>query len=163
MPKIEEANHMPDYTLTPTDNPMRNASGCKDMTAYLAIRNANRNETPTINNDSGGKPMPKRALALLRTECANYYDGECVMLDTKCPQCHSDSLICSWFRDAVLPLDKALHAELTGIGNVQKCESCQRPFKPVSNRAKYCEECAVRERKRREATRQRERYAKIHG
>ena len=66
-------------------------------------------------------------------ECCNYIDGNCIALDDGeecvCVQSISYSLLCRWFRAAVLPQDKELETAL---------------FIPGSNRAKYCPECAAR-------------------
>lgn len=48
--------------------------------------------------------------------CANYDNGNCMPLDDGdgcvCVQMISLSLICKYFRGAVLPADKELHAEI---------------------------------------------------
>ena len=58
----------------------------------------------------------RRVNALIRKECCNCFDGNCILLDDGescvCPQLISYSLLCKWFRAAVLPLDKLLFAEL---------------------------------------------------
>ena len=81
-------------------------------------------------------------------------DGEeCV-----CPQSITYSLICKWFRVAVLPLDAGLCAALLHRANMKKCVLCDIFYVPKSNRAKYCPDCAVIARKMKEAERQRKRY-----
>ena len=49
-------------------------------------------------------------------ECCNYDCGNCLLLDNGeecvCPQSITYSLICKWFRAAVLPLDAGLYAAL---------------------------------------------------
>ena len=71
----------------------------------------------------------------------------------------SYSLLCRWFRAAVLPLDAALCAEITkDRDKVKRCSECGAAFMPKSNRAKYCPACAKRMRRRKEAERQRKRY-----
>ena len=58
----------------------------------------------------------RKARKLVR-ECCNYCDGNCLLLDDGeecvCVQSISYSLLCQWFRAAVLPLDVALRAEIT--------------------------------------------------
>ena len=58
----------------------------------------------------------KQANALIRRECCNYEDGNCMLLDDgntcTCPQTVSFSVCCKWFRWAVLPLDGTLEAEI---------------------------------------------------
>lgn len=95
-------------------------------------------------------------------QCCNYDHGECIALDDGagcvCVQTISYSLLCKWFRAAVLPLDPALEASLLG-GPTKRCASCGEIFVPGSNRAKYCPACSKKRRKTKEAARQRERYA----
>ena len=99
----------------------------------------------------------------LTHECCNYCDGNCLLLDDGeecvCVQSISYSLLCRWFRAAVLPLDGALYAEIIqNRDNVKRCAVCGAAFTPKSNRAKYCPDCAVRMRRKQEAERQRKRY-----
>ena len=71
----------------------------------------------------------------------------------------SYSLLCRWFKVAVLPLDAALCAEITkGRDEIKRCAVCGAAFTPNSNRAKYCPDCAVQVRRKKEAERQRKRY-----
>lgn len=57
----------------------------------------------------------RRARRLVR-ECCNYDNGQCIMLDEGdgcvCVQSISHSLLCRWFRVAVLPLDHQLETAL---------------------------------------------------
>ena len=106
--------------------------------------------------------VQKRATyKLIREECCNLDpDGFCIPLDCRCPQLQSDSLICKWFQDAVLPLDKELHAEINGSSNLKPCAVCKRLFVPPSNRAQYCAECAAKVRRQKDTERK---YANRHG
>jgi len=58
----------------------------------------------------------KQANALIRRECCNYADGNCIVLDDgdthTCPQTISFSVCCKWFRWAVLPQIRTLEAEI---------------------------------------------------
>lgn len=103
----------------------------------------------------------RRARRLVH-ECCNYDGGNCLALDDGdecvCVQSISYSLLCRWFRAAVLPLDKALETALLHRGEAKRCAVCGAVFLPGSNRAKYCPDCAKRERRRKEAARQRKRY-----
>jgi len=105
------------------------------------------------------KQQHRSAVTLIKDECPNYAYGQCLPLDTPCPQCIRFSLICKWFRAAVLPQDKPLHAAIMGGDGVKECAVCHRLFRAVSNRAKYCSECSTRERKKHEAARLRKRRA----
>ena len=101
--------------------------------------------------------------ALIRRLCANYDragGGDCLLLDMPCPQLQSHSLTCRYFRDAVLPVDKLLHAQIMGQGGVKTCASCGKPFRAVANRAKYCDGCRQKERRKQKAASERKRYHK---
>ena len=94
--------------------------------------------------------------------CCNYDGGCCLLLDNGeecvCPQSITYSLICKWFRAAVLPLDAGLCAALLYRDRMKPCAICGSYFVPKSNRAKYCPDCAVTARRKKEAERQRKRY-----
>ena len=66
-----------------------------------------------------------RAVRRLVHDCCNYQDGNCLLLDDGeecvCPQSISYSLICRWFRAAVLPLDENLCAALLHRRERKKC------------------------------------------
>ncbi len=98
-------------------------------------------------------------------QCCNFDHGECIALDDgagcPCVQTISYSLLCKWFRNAVLPLDPVLELRLLG-GVPKRCASCGEEFAPGSNRAQYCPVCSAVRRKTKEAKRQRERYAMQH-
>ena len=89
-----------------------------------------------------------RRVRRLVHECCNYIDGNCIALDDGeecvCVQSISYSLLCRWFRAAVLPQDKELETALFHRLNAKKCAVCEALFTPGSNRAKYCPECAAR-------------------
>ena len=103
----------------------------------------------------------RRARRLVR-ECCNYDNGQCMVLDEGdgcvCVQSISYSLLCRWFRAAVLPLDHQLETALYHRLESRRCSECGALFLPGSNRAKYCKECAARVRRKKEAERQRKRY-----
>ena len=87
----------------------------------------------------------RRARRLVH-ECCNYDEGNCLLLDDGepcvCVQSISLSLMCRWFRVAVLPLDGELAAALLYKGSRKRCAVCG----------------AARVRRRKEAERQRKRY-----
>ena len=86
-----------------------------------------------------------RANALIKKLGANYIDGNCLLLDDGescvCVQSISYSLLCKYFRNAVLPADPVLEAEILGT-HPEKCVSCGKPIIKEGNRKKYCEKCA---------------------
>ena len=87
----------------------------------------------------------RRVNALIRKECCNCFDGNCILLDDGescvCPQLISYSLLCKWFRAAVLPLDKLLFAELYQSEDKRRCSVCGAAFASTSNNVKYCPDC----------------------
>lgn len=102
----------------------------------------------------------RKAVALIKSLCCNYDGptGSCLVLsgweDTPCPQCSSNSLMCRHFRDVLLE-DKAgkeLKAAIMSCGSIKTCQVCGKPFRAISNRARYCQNCSKkmeRERKTR--------------
>ena len=48
-------------------------------------------------------PGQLRSVRGLTKRCCNFLDGDCLLLDGVCPQHTSRSLLCRWFRRAVLP------------------------------------------------------------
>ena len=103
----------------------------------------------------------RRAKRLIRRLCANYDGGNCLPLDDgdlcPCPQLLTPVLICKYFRAAVLPDDRELCAEIMRETSSRKCHICGAPVLSRSNAAKYCPTCALRERRRRDAERKRNR------
>ena len=96
--------------------------------------------------------------------CCNYDRGNCLLLDDGwdtcvCVQSISYSLLCRWFRAAVLPLDGVLYAALFPLGGMKICVECRGLFRPGSNRAKYCPDCAVKIHRRQKAASERRRRA----
>ena len=94
----------------------------------------------------------RRAKKLVRSLCANQDYGNCVLLDNRfgtcvCPQLISYSLICKYFRTAVLPADKELHAEIMGIDRRMRCSDCLQPYVPDKKRTLYCKPCAEKHKR----------------
>ena len=79
-----------------------------------------------------------------------------------CVQSISFSLMCHWFRVAVLPLDGELAAALLYRGSRKRCAVCGAAFVPKSNRGKYCPGCAGCMKKRKAAERKRKQRQKCH-
>ena len=103
--------------------------------------------------------------ALVRRECCNCDNGHCILLDDGdecvCPQLISYSLLCKWFRIAVLPLDKLLYAELFKTEDKKRCTVCGAFFASKSNSVKYCPDCRKRITNRQAAERMRKRRALV--
>ena len=70
----------------------------------------------------------------------------------------SYSLLCNWFRNAVLPADHELLADVMRERPGKRCAVCGKPVYSSSNRAKYCPACAKQERRKQDAKRKREQY-----
>lgn len=104
----------------------------------------------------------RRCKKLIRSLCCNYDHGNCLALDDGepciCVQSISYSLLCKWFRHAVLPADRELYAEIMKERPEKRCCICGKPLFSRSNRAKYCPDCAQRERRKQDARRKREHY-----
>ena len=86
--------------------------------------------------------------------CANY-DPEygCLPLDCPCYMLNKwwTGAYCKYFQNAVLPLDSALEAALTGNNVAQKiCPVCGAAFVPVTSQA-YCSEACQQEGNRRKS------------
>lgn len=116
-------------------------------------------------------PQSRKVNALVKKECCNCDGGHCLLLDDGeecvCPQLISYSLLCKWFRAAVLPADKELYAELYTPEDKRRCVVCGASFASSSNSVKYCPECRKRiqriqaaERKRKQRSMSRDRGEK---
>ena len=108
-------------------------------------------------------PQYRKARKLVR-ECCNYCDGNCLLLDDGeecvCVQSISYSLLCKWFRLAVLPTDPELEAEVLKYRVEKECCICGKAIYSSSNRAKYCPDCSRKVRRRKEAERLHQHYPK---
>ena len=107
-----------------------------------------------------------RRVRRLVHECCNYIDGNCIALDDGeecvCVQSISYSLLCRWFRAAVLPLDRELETALFHRLDAKRCAVCGAAFVPKSNRGKYCPDCAGRMKKIKAAERKRKQRQRCH-
>jgi len=102
----------------------------------------------------------RRVKRLISRLCANYDRGSCLLLDDGyapciCPQLISNTLLCRYFRAAVLPDDRELYAEIMRERPVKSCHICGTPVVSRSNAAKYCPACALLERRKRDRERKR--------
>ena len=74
--------------------------------------------------------------------CCNFLDGDCLLLDGVCPQYISHSLLCRWFRRAVLPQQPKLEQAILSPKKLRRCEVCGTGILARSGRTKYCPACA---------------------
>ena len=77
----------------------------------------------------------RRVKKLTRCHCANNVRGCCLLLDDGepcvCVQAISYSLLCRYFREAVLPADRELCADLAATADTRRNASCAAsPFPP---------------------------------
>ena len=119
------------------------------------------NKLSKIERDKNGS-LPRmtlgqknKASAMIKKLCCNYASGECIILNCDCAQINSCSVICKWFRQAILPQDEALSAELIKPLNRKRCAICGKAFIAKSNRAKCCSACSVNERRKKKARNER--------
>ena len=82
----------------------------------------------------------RRAKKLIRKLCCNYDHGNCLALDDGepcvCVQGISYSLLCNWFRNAVLPADHELLADVMRERPGKRCAVCGKPVYSSSHRTK---------------------------
>ena len=105
-----------------------------------------------------------RTVQRLVHQCCNNIDGNCLLLDDGwepcvCVQSISRSLICKYFRAAVLPLDRELETALLYKRDSKRCCRCGALVLPRSNRGKYCTDCAVAVHRQQKADSERRRRA----
>ena len=106
----------------------------------------------------------KKANALIRKSCCNFDRGNCIALDDGepcvCVQSISYSLCCTWFRNAVLPSNPSMYAEIMKPKGRRRCVECGTTFQAKSNRAKYCSDCAYKVHRRQKTASDRKRRLK---
>ena len=88
---------------------------------------------------------------LVKELCANYsHEYGCLPLDDACYMIYgigyTNTGMCKYFRESVLPTNPALQAVLTGGGTVEtrSCSTCGRTF-PVDGKKLYCSDACVEE------------------
>ena len=106
---------------------------------------------------------------LIKKQCVNYTDGQCTLLDTNCPQMSCMySVLCKYFINSVLPLDKALHKallpdteETSGLYN-KVCKLCNKKFTSDKKNEQYCDECKDKVKKEKARLRKQKQRNKCH-
>ncbi len=76
-------------------------------------------------------PGQLRSVRGLTKRCCNFLDGDCLLLDSVCPQFISRSLICRWFRRAVLPQQPKLEQAILSQKNSAAAKSAARASSPA--------------------------------
>ena len=76
----------------------------------------------------------KRINALIKKLCCNYVDSSCLLLDDgehACVQYISRyGIYCNYFKNAVLPADRELFAEIMQPSHQKRCQICKSYFVP---------------------------------
>lgn len=97
----------------------------------------------------------KEVKELVKGLCANYdrSTGDCLLMDVACYQTCNFTGLCHYFENAVLPVNKVLHAQLVKKDALRVCSVCGKSFVAASNRLKYCDGCSKAVRRKKEAER----------
>lgn len=108
----------------------------------------------------------RRVNALVRRLCCNCDDGNCLLLDDgeehSCVQLISRyGIYCNYFKNAVLPADKELYAEITNAAAGKNCVLCHSHFVPKAKNQRYCPACAAKQKRLKAAERQRRKRASV--
>lgn len=106
-------------------------------------------------------PGQLRSVRGLTRRCCNFLDGDCLLLDGACPQFISRSLICRWFRRAVLPQQPKLEQAILSPKKLRRCEVCGTGILARSGRTKYCPACAKEVHRRQKAKSARKRRSGV--
>ena len=93
---------------------------------------------------------------LVISQCANY-DKEygCLPLDCECYMfgvCYSNSALCKWFRNALLPTEPELQAVFESIP-LAVCKECEKHFQKNGKHAYCSDRCATEARRKQTAAR----------
>ena len=97
--------------------------------------------------------LHREARRLIRSICSNCDNGNCIRLDTPCPQLYSASVSCRFFRNVLLKDSEAgtLEAEIFHPGIGKRCAVCGKIFYSTGNRAKYCADCKAEAQRKQKA------------
>ena len=106
-------------------------------------------------------PGQARSVRGLTRRCCNYAQGDCLLLSGVRPQAVSRSLICRWFRHAVLPEQSKRERAILNPRQLHRCKVCGRSFLTHSGRAKYCRDCAAKVHRRQKAESARKRRSGV--
>ena len=106
-------------------------------------------------------PGQLRSVRGLTKRCCSFLDGDCLLLDGACPQYISRSLICRWFRHAVLPEQPKLEQAILNPKKLHRCAVYGKGFLVRSGRAKYCPICAKDVHRQQKAKSARKRWSGV--
>ena len=106
-------------------------------------------------------PGQLRSVRGLTKRCCTFSGGDCLLLDGVCPQYVSRSLLCLWFRRAVLPQQPKLQQTLLRPKKLRRCAVCGRGILARSGRTKYCPACAATVHRRQKAKSARKRRSGV--
>lgn len=108
------------------------------------------------------------AKKMIKKSCSYEDQGNCLYLDNgweecACPQCHSYSVICKFFRNVVLKNYPEFEKEILCGPEPKRCTVCNNPIVSTARNVKYCPECAkiVRREKQRQRARKRRQSVRI--
>lgn len=109
------------------------------------------------------KITPKQAKQihkLVRSLCCNCDHDNCLLLDNgddhKCVQLISQyGIYCNYFKNAVLPADKELHAEIMNKNSGKICTACGSRFYSKAKNKRYCDSCAEKIKRQKAVERKR--------
>lgn len=97
----------------------------------------------------------KQAASLIRNECANYINGDCLLLNYRtCPQAITGHVCCRYFRDILLNDKRGLSLKLElypESESLKACTVCGRAYSSKSGRSIYCPDCAKKVRRIKQA------------
>ena len=95
---------------------------------------------------------------LVRKECCNCYEDNCLLLDDgeshTCPQLITQShIICNYLRNCVLPICQPLLNRIKESAKPKMitCSKCRRKTERTGKNQKYCPDCAKKTQRRRNA------------
>lgn len=70
-------------------------------------------------------------------------------------------LCCNYFKNAVLPADRELFAEIMQPIHQKRCQICKSFFVPRAKNQRYCPDCAAVQKRKKAAERQRRKRAAL--
>ena len=116
----------------------------------------NGHQNHTAAGEKSQRPAAEAVRQLQRGNCLLLDDGEpCV-----CVQSISKyGIYCNYFKNAVLPVDEGLHAEIMKPTGGKHCVLCRQAFASRAKNQRYCPACAAKQKRLKAAERQRRKRA----